>query len=173
MTSQPIGPRADDLMAKAFEAMAARDVDRLAELWDEHTTDVIVALQLEIVGEHELRGFFDELFTALPDLLFIAEAIHEVDANTAVGQWHLAGTFSGGPFQGVEPTGRRVAVRGVDVMRFENGILRRSDVYYDGLSFARQIGLLPAAGSLADRGMTAAFNARLKARRVFGRPPDD
>ena len=50
-------------------------------------------------------------------------------------------------------------------MVFEDNFLRRNDVYYDALSFARQIGLLPSEGSLPDRGMTAAFNTLARAKR--------
>ena len=77
----------------------------------------------------------------------------------------MTGTFAGGPFQGTEPTGKRVELRGVDVMVFESDLLRHNVVYYDGLSFARQIGLLPSTDSLADRGMTAAFNTLTRAKR--------
>lgn len=98
--------RAADLMRDAFEGLAAKDLDRLAEIWDHRTTDNFVALQLEVIGEADLRAFFEEVFTALPDLQFTTEQIHDVHENTAVGQWRLCGTFSGGPFQGIEPTGK-------------------------------------------------------------------
>ena len=152
------------LMDRAFDAIAARDLDRLAEIWDERSTDVFVALDLTVTGEADLRLFFGELFAAVPDLEFTTEDVHAVSDDVAVGQWRMSGTFSGGPFQGIEPTGRRVVLRGIDVMRFENGVLRHNDVYYDGLAFARQVGLLPAADSAADRAMLSAFNAVTKAR---------
>lgn len=156
---------AGGLMRVAFEAIDARDLEALATLWDDHTVDVFLALQREVVGERDLRDFFTEMFTAVPDLAFTTEEIHEVDETIAVGQWHLVGTFSGGPFQGIEPTGRPLDLRGIDVMRFEGGVLRRNDVYFDGLAFARQVGLLPAAGSPADRAMMSAFNGLTGARR--------
>lgn len=164
-TSSTRSRRAADLMQQSFAALAAKDVDRLADFWNEDTTEVIIALQLEMVGEATLRAFFEELFTAVPDLQFEVETVHDVDEHTAIGQWRLVGTFSGGPFQRIEPTGKRVELRGIDVMRFEGDLLRRNEVYYDGLSFARQIGLLPSAHSLPDRGMTAAFNTLTRAKR--------
>jgi hypothetical protein len=60
---------------------------------------------------------------------------------------------------------QRIELRGVDVMTFENDILGHNDVCHDGLSSARQIGLLPSADSLPDRGMTAAFNTMTRAKR--------
>jgi steroid delta-isomerase-like uncharacterized protein len=158
-------PPATELMQQAFEAIAAGDIDGLVPLWDERTLDVFVALGLEVVGRADLRAFFEQMFAAVPDLEFVVEEILEVDETVAVGQWHLTGTFSGGPFQGIEPTGRRLDLRGIDVMRFDGGILRRNDIYYDGLSFARQIGMLPSADSSADRGMRHAFNTLTRSRR--------
>jgi hypothetical protein len=44
-------------------------------------------------------------------------------------------------------------------MRIEDGRLRSNTIYYDGLGFARQIGMLPREGSPGDKAMTVAFNA--------------
>ncbi len=163
------------LMGRAFDAIAARDLDRLAEFWDEHSTDVFIALGLTVTGERDLRLFFGELFVALPDLQFMTEDVHAVSDEVAVGQWRMSGTFSGGSFQGIAPTGKHLELRGIDVMRFDGQTLRHNDVYYDGLAFARQIGMLPAADSAGDRAMMGAFNAATKARQVvrsrIGRRP--
>lgn len=160
---------AADRMAAMFTAVADQDLATLEGFWHEQTMQVLHALDMTIVGREAIGGFFDELFTALQGMDFAPDDIHAVDDRVAVGQWHLVATFAGGPFQGIEPTGREVELRGVDVMRFdEDGRLDRNDIYYDGLTFARQIGLLPAAGSAADRGMTAAFNAMTRTRRSIG-----
>jgi hypothetical protein len=37
--------------------------------------------------------------------------------------------------------------------------------WYDGATFARQVGMLPTAGSAADRATLAAFNAAARLRR--------
>ena len=51
-------------------------------------------------------------------------------------------------------------VRGVDVMEIADGLIQHNTIYYDGVTFARQIGLLPGLGSRADRALLAAFNAK-------------
>lgn len=156
--------RASKLMREAFDAIAAKDLDRLATIWDDRSSDDFIALGTLVTGQVALRAFFRELFEAFPNLQMTVEEIHDVDERTAVGQWRLEGDFTGGPFQGIEPTGRHVVLRGVDVMRFEGAMLRHNDVYYDGLSFARQIGLLPAADSRADHAMLGALNALSRVR---------
>ena len=66
---------------------------------------------------------------------------------------------------GVEPTGRRIDIRGLDLLEIEEGEIVSNTAYYDGASFARQVGMLPAEGSGAERAMKGAFNAFTKMRR--------
>lgn len=159
-------PRAIDLMRRAFDALGSKDLDRLAEGWDDQTVNHLLALNKEVRGVRDLRAFFAEVFTALEDMRFTVEALHDVSDTVAVGQWRLQGTFSGGPFQGIDPTGRPVDLRGIDVMAFVGGVLRHNTIYYDGLAFARQIGMLPAEGSGTDRAILSIFNATTTIRRT-------
>lgn len=165
----PTTDRAAELMRRSFEAVAAREPDEIVRVDDERTVADFIALGREYVGADEIRGFFIELFAAVPDSRFETVRILDVDDDTAVGEWRFTGTFSGGPFQGIEPTGRPLEIRGVDIMEFEAGVLRRNTVFYDGLAFARQIGMLPAQDSAGDRAMMAAFNAFSRAKRRLGR----
>jgi hypothetical protein len=41
-----------------------------------------------------------------------------------------------------EPTGKTVEWRGVDVIPFEDDLIKRKDVYSDSVSILRQVGLL-------------------------------
>jgi steroid delta-isomerase-like uncharacterized protein len=119
-----------------------------------------------------VRAFFRELFAAFPDFTMTVDRV-VADDTSAVVQWHAAGTFTGGPFQGITPTGRRADIRGVDVMEITDGLIKHT-IYYDGATFARQIGLLPGLGSRADQALLAAFNAKTtlsqRARRRQRRP---
>jgi hypothetical protein len=81
-------------------------------------------------------------------------------------QWTGTGTFSGAQWQGIEPTGDRVELRGCDVIRLdEDGHVEENTVYYDGAEFLRQIGMLPKRDSGAERAMIAASNAARRLRR--------
>ncbi len=153
------------LMQASFEALAAKDLESLSAGHHPDVVENFIVLG-PIKGKSSVRDFFAQFFTAVPDLVFEIESVMGVDENVAVGQWKMSGTFNGGPFQGIEPTGRFIELRGIDVMEFENGLLRFNTIYYDGLSFARQVGLLPAAGSRSDQAMLTAFNAstRIKSR---------
>lgn len=109
-------------------------------------------------GRAALRAFFSDMLAAFPDFsIDILDMVGEGDR--IVTQWRITGTFSGSPFLGIHATGRYSELRGCDVMRFEDGMLRENIVYYDGAAFARGIGLLPRQGSAADKALTTAFNA--------------
>ena len=141
-----------------FEALNRHDLDAAMALDHADVVADFVAVGI-FDGVSAVRAFFDEIFAALPD--FTLQALQMVcDDERTVVQWQAKGTFTGTPFQGVHATGRNVELRGVDVMYFEQGKVKRNTIYYDGLSFARQIGMLPREKSLADRAMTTVFNAR-------------
>jgi steroid delta-isomerase-like uncharacterized protein len=146
-----------------FDAVARRDPDGIVEFGEVGYVDDFVAVG-EFRGRDAIRDFFRQTFAAFPDFEMTVDRI-VADDSSAVVQWHLSGTFSGGAFQGVHATGRRVELRGVDVMEIAGGRIQRNTIYYDGASFARQIGLLPVEGSRADRALIATFNAATKLRR--------
>ena len=45
-------------------------------------------------------------------------------------------------------------------MEIADGLIQHNTISYDGVTFARQIGLLPGPGSRADQAMLAVFNAK-------------
>ena len=159
------------LARESFEALFdRRDFERAREFWTENSVDHFLALGLDVRGPANLEGFFRELFAAVPDYTMTIENIVEDDRH-AVVQWTGSGTFDGAPFQGIEPTGRFVSLRGCDVIRLDaDGKLEENTVYYDGAEFARQIGMLPPRDSAVDKGMTEVFNTVTKLRgRIAGR----
>jgi hypothetical protein len=89
--------------------------------------------------------------------------------DDVVVRWHLTGTHTGPAF-GIAPTGRPVAVDGMDHFTMRDGMVATNFVLFDQMQFARAIGMLPPDGSRADRAVKAAFNARsrLLARRRRG-----
>lgn len=151
------------LMQATFDAIAAKDIETLSSFWHDDVVEDFMVIG-PVVGKAAAAAFFVEMFTAMPDLVFATERVLPVDQSTAVGQWTLSGTFTGGPFQGIEPNGRTIQLQGIDVMEFEDGLLKHNTIYYDGLTWVRQLGMLPAAGSKADRAMLASFNAMTKVK---------
>ena len=156
--------RTPEQVARAvFGAVAARDPDGIVACGAPDYVDDFVAIG-EFRGREAVRGFFHELFAAFPDFAMTVERI-VADDTSAVVQWHAVGSFTGGPFLGIRATGRPVDLRGVDVMEIADGLVRHNTIYYDGASFARQVGLLPGQGSRGDRYLLSAFNAATTIRR--------
>ena len=152
-----------DVAKAIFDGVARRDPDAVVAFNAEDCVDHFVALGA-FHGREAVRALFVELFAAFPDFTMSVDRIVGDDTTAAV-QWRAVGTFSGGPFRGVAATGRPVAISGCDVMEITDGVLHRNTIYYDGASFARQIGLLPPEGSAVDRTMLRAFNLKTRLRR--------
>ena len=145
-----------------FEALARRDVEAMASLWAPDGTDHIAG-QVDAVGPSGVREYFNELFAAFPDFALTVRSSVEEGDRTAV-HWTAAGTHLG-PLWGVKPTAARVDFEGLDLMQVREGLIVRNDAAVDSLSVARQIGLLPRAGSPAEQRLFGAFNAKTKAER--------
>ena len=147
---------------KYFAALSRRDVDAMAELWapegEEH-----IAGQVDTVGPEGVRAYFTELFAAFPDFSLTVKST-TVQADRAAVHWTATGTMAG-PLWGVEPTGAHIELEGIDLLRVEDGQIVRNDAVPDGMSLARQLGLVPDAGSTAEQRLFAAFNVRTRAVR--------
>jgi steroid delta-isomerase-like uncharacterized protein len=156
------------LARETFENLfERRDIDAVRPLWTDSSVDHFLALGVDARGTEQLAAFFAELHAAIPDVEMTIENIVEDDRH-AIVQWRMTGTFDGAAFQGIEPSGSRIELRGCDVFRFtEDGKLDENTVYQDGAEFARQIGMLPARDSTADRALLGSFNARMRLRRRF------
>ncbi len=149
----------------AFDAVISKDPGGIVAVGAPGYVDDFVAIG-EVRGHEAVRGFFSELFTAFPDFEVTVDRI-VADETSAAVQWHAGGTFTGGPFQGILPTGRRVDIRGADILEVSGGLIQHNTIYFDGAAFARQIGLLPSGGSRADRALISAFNAATRLRQRY------
>jgi len=156
-----------DVARAIFDAVGRHDLDAAFDMVAEDSVDDFVAIG-RFEGRPAIRTFFEGLLAAFPDFAMEVERIVGDDA-TAVVQWGASGRFSGSPFQGIEPTGKRVEIRGVDVMQIVGGRVTFNTIYYDGASFARQVGMLPTSGSTTDRAVLSAFNAATRLRSKLNR----
>jgi steroid delta-isomerase-like uncharacterized protein len=171
MAAGSAGPSAARLLTRGLAALADSDVERFTRLWAEDVVYDVVALGRRFEGRPRARAFVEELVTAIEDLHVETLAVHGGADGVAVGEWRLTGWFAGGPFQGIEPTGRRVDLRGVDVTRWRHGLLRHTAVYHDAATFSRQVGALPRAGGPADRVLVRSINRATRLRRLLERRP--
>lgn len=148
-----------------------RDLSDPYRYWTDDSVDHFLAAGKSVRGAEGLAQWFRDLFASVPDWKLEIENTVDDGERQVVVQWRATGTFNGTqPFLGIEPTGRRVEIRGVDVIRFDDDHkVETNTVYYDGAEFARQIGMLPTRDSAADRAVLGAFNGTTKLKKRFGR----
>jgi steroid delta-isomerase-like uncharacterized protein len=149
----------------AFDALARRDAKGIGEHYREDCVVDIVPIGV-FRGRQAVVDFFREAFAAVPDLETTVTRVIAGETQAAV-EWRMSGNFTGAPFQGIDPTGNHVELRGFDLMEVEDGEIVSNTAYYDGASFARQVGMLPPEGSGAERTMKSAFNAVTKVRKAL------
>lgn len=148
-----------------------RDLSDPGLYWTDQSVDHFLGAGVSARGKDELTRWFRDLFAAFPDFRVEIENAFDDGASQVVVQWRGTGTFDGHrPFLGIEPNGRPVDLRAVDVFLLDSDRkVVTNTVYYDGASFARQLGLLPPRDSAADRALLAAFNGATKLRKRLRR----
>jgi steroid delta-isomerase-like uncharacterized protein len=118
----------------------AGDIAAACESFAEHCVDHDPA-----PGQEAGRDGFETFFTALkkgfPDARIAPKQMVADDDHIAVA-YTLSGTHDG-EFQGVEPTHRKIAVRGVQIGRFEDGKIVERWGASDELGILRQLGAAP------------------------------
>jgi steroid delta-isomerase-like uncharacterized protein len=139
----------------------------------ELVTDDVVwadpALPAPARGLPEVQEFMRVSFRAFPDLHFGEPdpPLLAVSSDVVLWAWNMQGTQRG-PLEppGFAATGRRMHVDGVDQWTMRGGRIALYRAFYDLNDLARQLGIVPAPGSTAERGMVAL--QRLQARFARG-----
>jgi steroid delta-isomerase-like uncharacterized protein len=137
-------------MAKARELS-----DRYTDAINAHDPQAIAALYAEGAGLEEPAGAFlgrealleywERFFEAFPDLV-VRDEVKAESGDTAINEWSVSGTNSGPmetPEGTIQATGKRVTIRGCDVLTVGDGLIRSHRAYYDQLAFMTQLGLVP------------------------------
>lgn len=155
------------LAREGFGRLAVQDLSAPERIWAPEAVDHFLPVR-DAVGRDAIVAFFEEMFASLPD--FSVEVLRTVAEDPyVIVQWRITGTFTGAKFDGIRATGRPVDFVGCDVVLVRDGLVIENTVYWDGAGFARQIGMLPAQGSVGDRMVIAAFNALTFVRTLGGR----
>jgi steroid delta-isomerase-like uncharacterized protein len=130
-------------------------IDRYNAAWNDHDVEAIVAMHTDDsvfenhttgdvnVGKDEIGQAISGVFTVFPDLQFETRRQYLRD-DLIVQEWTARGTHLGKMTRAgleVEPTGQRVEYRGMDVIPIADGKVARKDVYSDGVTLLRQLGL--------------------------------
>jgi steroid delta-isomerase-like uncharacterized protein len=141
--------------SKDSAAELERTIQRYNEAWNAHDLDTIVSMHApdmtfenhtagETAHGEEVRRHIASIFETWPDIRFETRRVYVRD-GVVTQEWTARATQSDTMRRGdvvAEPTGRSIEWRGVDVIPFEDGLVKRKDVYSDSVSILRQVGLL-------------------------------
>ena len=130
-------------------------IERYNDAWNAHDLDAIMALHApDMVFENhtagesaqgeEVRAHIARIFESWPDIHFTTRRLY-VREDLVTQEWTATATHVKTMRRGdvtAEPTNKRIEWRGMDVIPFENGLIKRKDVYSDSVSILRQVGLL-------------------------------
>jgi hydroxyacylglutathione hydrolase len=125
------------------------------------------------IGRDEMIAYFDELYAAIPDFrLEIVDLVAE--GEKAVVRWRITGTFAGpGQFQGLDPNGARLELEGCDFVTVKDGKVGEITAFTDNMTVARELGVLPPAGSTAEAQMTRAMNVKTRVASKMAGPLEE
>ena len=130
-------------------------IARYNDAWNAHDLDAIMAMHApdmvfenHTAGERaegpEVREHIARIFDAWPDIAFATRRLYVRD-DLVVQEWTASATHTREMRRGdivAPPSGKRVEWEGLDVIPFEDGLVKRKDVYSDSVAILRQVGLL-------------------------------
>ena len=130
-------------------------IARYNDAWNAHDVAAIVAMHApDMVFENhtagecaqgtEVASHIAGIFAAWPDLDFRTRRLYVRD-GLVVQEWTARATHATELRRGelVAPaSGRVIEWNGMDVIPFEDGLVKRKDVYSDSVGILRQVGLL-------------------------------
>jgi len=142
--SGPDDPSAlEETIAAYNDAWNAHDLDAIMSM---HAPDMV--FQNHTAGEtaegEAARAHIGSIFETWPDIAFSTRRLYVRD-GLVVQEWTAEATHANEMRRGdlvAEPTGKTISWDGLDVIPFENGLVKRKDVYSDSVSILRQLGLL-------------------------------
>jgi predicted ester cyclase len=165
-TSPPVNATNADLLWWLFDRLNAHDVASMRAVWTSETVEYFPDATCH--GADEIAAYFAEKMQSIEN--FHLEVITLIaSGDDVLVHWHMTGRHTG-RLLGIAPTGRSIELDGIDHFVLRNGQVMSNTVVFDQMTFARQLGLLPADGSAADRSLKGAFNAKTAvAARIAGR----
>jgi steroid delta-isomerase-like uncharacterized protein len=134
-------------------------MERYNAAWNSHDIGAILSMHTDDsvfenhttgdvnVGKEAIGTAIRGIFSVFPDLSFEGRRTYIRD-DLVVQEWTARGTHKGPMSRSgmqIEPTGRKVEYRGMDVIPIRDGLVARKDVYSDGVTLLKQLGLTEIA----------------------------
>lgn len=151
-----------ELLRWLFDRLNEHDITSMRQLWTVSTVEDFPDATCR--GADEVAAYFAEKFAAIEAFHLEVLAIAESGDNALV-HWRMTGRHIG-RLLGIAGTGNEIELDGIDHFVLSDGKIATNTVVFDQMKFARQVGLLPPDGSVADKALKAAFNAKTRVARA-------
>ena len=133
-----------ELLDRYVERYNAGDLDACMELYAEDAVQTMPEGTFE--GRNSIRERLARDLEGFPDATYIVGRFVE-QGNTFADEWTLIGTHTGTfPLPDgtrAPPSGKRVAVQGMEFVQLRDGKIVIDNLYYDNMAVLVQLGLVP------------------------------
>jgi steroid delta-isomerase-like uncharacterized protein len=132
------------LLERYVERYNAGDLDACMELYAEDAVQIMH--DGTFAGRSAIRERLARDLTACPDAAYTVGSFVE-HGDSFADEWTFAGTHTG-PFllpDGTQlpPTGKRLEIKGIELVQVRDGKIIIDNLYYDAMAILAQFGLLP------------------------------
>ena len=132
------------LLERYVERYNAGDLDACMELYAEDAVQIMH--DGTFAGRSAIRERLARDLTACPDAAYTVGSFVE-QGDSFADEWTFAGTHTG-PFllpDGTQlpPTGKRLEIKGMELVVVRDGKIIIDNLYYDAMAILAQFGLLP------------------------------
>jgi steroid delta-isomerase-like uncharacterized protein len=132
------------LLERYVERYNAGDLDTVMELYAEDAVQIMH--DGTFAGRNAIRERLARDLTACPDAIYTVGSFVE-QGDSFADEWTFAGTHTG-PFllpdgTQIPPTGKRMEIKGMELVVVRDGKIIIDNLYYDAMAILAQFGLLP------------------------------
>jgi steroid delta-isomerase-like uncharacterized protein len=135
---------------RGYEAINQKNLDALGEVVASDMIDHDPAPG-QAPGLEGVKQYFSSLHAAFPDVRMNVEDMI-AEADKVVARVSVSGTHQG-EFMGIAPTGNRVTITGIDILRINaDGKIAEHWGKFDDLGMMQQLGVIPEPGQQQPQG---------------------
>lgn len=87
-----------------------------------------------------LKSAFADTHEAFPDVAFQVLSLSATSEKQFFLEWKMTGTNTGA-FLGLPPTGKKIEIQGLDLIKLASGKITEIKSFYDSSLFGQQLGL--------------------------------
>ena len=132
------------ILERYVELYNAGDLEACMELYADDAVQTMPDGTYE--GRSTIRERLARELQGFPDATYSVDSFVE-EGDTFADEWTVVGTHTG-PLalpDGAQlpPTGRRVVISGMELVRVRDGKIVVDNLYYDNMAFLAQLGLVP------------------------------